>query len=332
MPEDAKTQNLLEDFEVDEVSLVTKGANRKKFPIIKREEALMPEMNIEAILKGVEANKEKASKYVSSFIKKQSLEMDEGALTGLQSAMALLESVRSALPQGMRINICDDSDKYEGIQISVRKMSDGVIPDEEEVDESGKPVKGKKMPSKKSEEIGSLDADNLVAVIQKSECLKGNQKDAIASIIKGEGAMPEGKSEAEAIIKAENETLKGENTALKSRVEKLEEESMKSRIEKDANSFPSLDREKAIEALTKAAKVGDEQYDLVIKSLTTTEEIVAQGAGNILKESGKSEESIAKSEAALESKIEDIRKSDSTLTYEQAYTKALAENPKLYKA
>lgn len=324
-----KKANILYNFDVDEVSLVTKGANKKKFAITKKENQVPQELDHEKILKNVELKREEASAQIIEVLKEE--ELDENGMSGLQSAMAILQSVRALLPEGMNIRISDDSDKYDGVTLSIRKEDEPNLPDDGKV--SGSAKKKKKKPSMNLGETEMKKSEDLVDFIQKAEGLEDDQRESLTQIIK-ESAMNDQetikKAEAEAEkVQKENTDLKAENEALNDRIEKLEVSEKASRVEKDASLFPSLNQEEIKKALTDAIEISDDHYEMIKKSFTSAEEIAKSSHSAITKEFGSNGEGAEVD--PLQAKADEIKKADPSLTAEQAYTKALSANPDLYQ-
>ena len=322
--------NLLYNFDVDEVSLVPKGANKKKFAITKKEAQVPQELDHEQILKNVELKREDAETQINEVFKED--EIDSKGMTALSSAMALLQGVRELLPEGMNIRISDDSDKYDGVSLSIRKEDEPILPEDGKVMGSAKKKK-KKKPSMNLGETEMKKSEDLLDFIQKAEGLEDNQRESLTQIIK-ESAMSDQdtikKAEAESEkIQKENTDLKAENTAFKDRIEKLEKSEKASRVEKDVASFPSLEKEKVEKALNDAIEISDDHYEMIKKSLISAEEIAKSAQANIIKELGSDAEGGAVD--PVQAKADEIKKADPSLTNEQAYDRALTENPDLYE-
>lgn len=312
-----KKASLLKEFDVDEVSFVIKGANRKKFLITKKEDQVP--LDHEKILKSVELKREDAEKQVAEVFKGEDVSAE--GMQGMQSALAMLQAVRSALPKGVEITITDSSEAYDGVRLSIRK---GEMEDDQ-IDPKKK--KKKKNPSIELGEMTVKKFEDVLDLIQKSDGLGEDEKNSLTQIIKMESTMsPEDKEKiekADAILK-DNEDMKKENGVLKDRVEKLEEDSRISRVEKDCAEFTHLKKEDIFKSLDDASKAGESAYEAVKKAFVGANEIAKMNSEKIEKEAGHNEESAGNGDEYHDKAVE-IQKSEG-ITYEQAYVKVMYGN------
>lgn len=305
-----KKPKIISSFDVEEVSFVAKGANRKKFIITKKEDQVP--LDHEKILKNIELKREDAEKQVAEVFKGEDVSAE--GMQAMQSALAMLRSVRESLPKGVEITITDSSELYDGVRLSIRKgeMQDDLL------DPKTKKKK-KKNPSIDLGEMKVEKFEDVIDLIEKSEGLDEDQKESLTQIIKMESPMsPEDKEKiekAEAIIE--------KNKVLSERIEKLEEDKRITRVEKDANQFPFLDKEAVLKSLEEASKAGDVAYEAVKKSFVSANEAAKTANTIIEKELGHNdEESFA--DDPFHTRAVEIQKSEN-ITYEQAYSKAMVE-------
>ena len=277
----------LRNFKVKEVSVVDKGANKKKrFPIFKQESNKMNEEIIKAVLETEvegEAN-------LQEFIDKS--ELDEGGIDAVKGALRILSSFKDKLPQDTISKLAE----VAGYDKPVIKQAKEEKP----------PVKEKQKEEEEEEEEMSKSLEGLPEEVKKQ--FEEIQK-----------AQEEKDKKIEALEKS-----------LKAEKDRRELEEWVSKAREELDGIPGKTSEelgKELKALADANKeLADSQFETLKKSSEAIKE------GNLFKELGGRGIDVAGSAMDRLNKIAAgyVEKAAGEMTKEQAFQKALEDNPTLY--
>lgn len=290
--------NVLENLETVGVSLVKRGANKKKFAFSKSEEQMDSE-TVE-ILKTIleEMPSEKESKVEELF--KESL--PEEVRSALKGAFRLLDSYKDSLPEDLKMKISDLlSDKKEESEKESKEESEEEDYKEDDKKNSYGEGMEKKEETVKKEDILESVPEELKAKI---ESLWKSNEEAIK------------KAEAlEAVLKAETD-------------KRITSEFIK----KSKEEFSSIPFEsEKLGVLLKSVHEFSENLGKELESLLkSSNELIEKG--DAFKEFGTSQSTSSSSvsdEVAAKAK-QLVEKSDNTLSFSQAYDKILSSDPSLY--
>jgi hypothetical protein len=346
----------LVDLEITEVSGVDKAANKRTFLVIKSEGP-------------AETFAEKISKAVKTFAKSVGISKEDGGAKDLYAVLQtqaekeakwdrhdkmyelfypLMESVDS---------ICSDAtvvDKIAAIKVSMQQFSDaclasGIVKSEEYLEglslfaKEFATIVDKDFIAKSNFAIDSMHVEALQCCVEMvkefSEKVPVNKSEEHEG---GNEMSPEElkKSVDEAVQKA-LEAKNAENEILKKTVEDLQKAQTeqlavlrKSQFVNVAKAFNAVDgdSDKLGGILMKCSdKLEKEDYEVLEGIFKSAQERISKG--DLLKEFGSGEEGSGNSSEVtkkVEAAAEELRKADASLTKEQAVTKVLSANPKLY--
>lgn len=291
----------LSDLEAFEVSLVPRGANRRKFLLFKSDDG---EENMDEILKsilesGIE-NEEEVDKKIDELlpeeVKKQQALADR-TKSAIKGALRLLTSVKGELPnEGRRL-----------MGMLAGAMGKGYAePKKQEGNEP--PVVPPKGPAKKSDE--GTEGGMTPEVKEKLDTLFKQNEDLVKK----------------------NDDLVKKNEELGKRVGEEEGKRVLKEFEEKATSFGYVGDEakKVAKALKEGKeKLSKEAYD-ELERVTKSNAVVKED-GNLFREFGSTQGGSQGGVAVkVEAKVAEIRKADPKLTPEQAETKVFENEPELY--
>lgn len=274
------------DLDGLEVSLVPRGANKKKFFLTKEDEDSIMSEEIKDLFEEVLKSDLENADEVEEILKAAKLS-DKGT-AAVKGALKLLGAVKGEIPEGLR-------EKLAGL------VGYGYPPPAKKQEQEEY-----KMP--KMKEDGSFDFTGVNDEIREPlEALwKANQ---------------DNKEKLEAVTK--------ENTELKDTINKERDEKLTREYVAKAAEFKNLgiNAEEYGPVLKKLAESDKDAYDKHLAVLKAADE----GQGKLFTEAGASGEStVGSAEEKINKAAEAIMKEDKTVTKEQAFTRALEQNPGLY--
>jgi len=308
------------NLDVNEVSLVTAGANKKKAFLIKSEngEEIMPGDNLIEKLENFEfADKEKTEESLAAVAKEAGL--DETQQEGLMTALAIMESLSKSQPYGYSF---DTSQGHACI--SIYKADE-----EQEGGEEGETPEG-------AEEEASTDtegSEELKKAEDKIEKLSAliEDKDSVEAILKGEEQV---EFQVPASIQKQLDDQQAELSAI--RKEKEEAQAETERIQKEADRKEFVGSlEEDVSYIAKAEDIADpltkckdalseEEYETVITVLKSANAKIKESSlfkevgETVLPEEEKDEEAVIQKLA--EEKVAKAREDGDEVSIEKART------------
>lgn len=306
------------DFDVTEVSFVTKGANKKKRHIVKSEDGVS-----ESLLKALEKIEEYDVAGIKAAIKKSMDEMgeietetDADAISLVEAAFALLMMAKDKLPKNIELGM-----RTEGTSAYIYKANDTVV------------LKGENDRVKAEVEKALEQANELhlqkVSELEKSLAEAIEKSQTITPSTKGD-TMSDNQTPSTEAAPVENERiLKAEEEvrSLRELVQKMEDDKAEAAyINKAEKELPlvgkSDDLGKLLFKIHKSA--GKDTADEVEKILKSLNGQISEG--NTFKEIGSSASGSADDkEAAVIAKAEEIFKSGKAKTLVEARGQARLE-------
>jgi hypothetical protein len=291
MPKEDLTE--IKNVKTDEVSLVDKGANKKKrFPIYKQESP----MN-EDIIKAVLETQVDEETGIDEFIKKS--ELDETGAQVVKGALRLLAGFKDKLPTETLSELA----KVAGYEEPVVKAKE-----EEEIP-----------PKKKNEKEMEEDEEEELKMKKSLEELP-----------------EEVRKEFEAIHKAQDDKISELTKAnevfakqLKEERDRRETEEWVAKCKEHLAALPGKTAQEHGESFKKMADADPELAKEQFAVLKAAADAVKEG--NLYKElGGRGEDTTGSVMTKINKAANELRKSDSNLSKEQAFMKALENDPKLY--
>lgn len=278
----------LRDLEAVEVSLVPKGANRKKFLLFKSEEVTPMEEILKAIL---ETNLEDEPK-VDEVLK--AAKISDKAQNAVKGALRLLNAYKDELPKDIMKTLAGLAGY--GYPEPAQKQK-GKDDDDDKKKKYGYPAPVKK-------EDGSWDFSGVPEDVR--PMVEALWKEHLEEVKKRE--------ELERVLKEERD-----KQATKEFIQKAETEF--GNLPTDPKEFGPVLKELASKA--------PEEYKKLEGVLKAANEVIEKGA--LFAEFGRSAQTGGNSALdKLNAKAEEIRKADPKLSRQQAFARAVDENPDLY--
>lgn len=280
----------IKDARTDEVSLVDKGANKKKrFPIFKQES----QMN-EDIIKAVLETQVDEETNLDEFISKSDL--DETGAQVVKGALRLLAGFKDKLPTETLSELA----KVAGYEEPVAKAK-----------------KEKEFPPK---EMDDEEEDEEEMKMKKSlEALPEELRKEFETIQKAQ-------DEKIAELTAKNETFAKQ---LKEERDRRETEEWVAKCKEHLAALPGKTAQEHGESFKKMADADAELAEEQFKVLKSAADAIKEG--NLYKElGGRGEDTTGSVMTKINKAANELRKSDSNLSKEQAFMKALENDPKLY--
>lgn len=266
----------LKNLEAVEVSIVPRGANRRKFLIFKGDDVKM--LDFESIM-DIELENEQE---VDNVLKAEGL--SEKAINAIKGALKLLNAFKEELPG-------DILSKLAGLAgYGYPEPTSKEEPKEE--DKEG--VK----------KDGALDIKSLPEDLRPS----------IERLWKEHQELVKKNEELEALLKAEQE-------------QKLIREFVQ-KAETELSNFPAKPEELGL-LLKSISEKAPEEYQKLEDVLKSANEMLKES--NLFRETGRNSSAPGSVEDKLSAMAQEIMKSEPSLSFEQAYVKALYMNPDLYK-
>lgn len=283
------TKKRLTDFRPSEVSFVKKGANRKKRYLTKSENTMDIEKLAEAIKKA-----ELDMDAIQSDVQKSLGEsISDDAVGLLSSAMAIVKSVKSMMPENSTLAL-----SFDGIHTSVYK----------------------------AEEVEAIKAEHT----KELEVLKSELEATKAQIQKAEPTEPELSDIAKAeILKREEEIQILKSEVAKIHDEKL----TISFISKAEKELPRMGESEKVGTLLKnISKSASEDDYKQLEEMLKNVHAVLEGAADITKELGTTtKEETLEGEAKVQKLAEVYKSENPTVTIEQARVHIRKTHPELTK-
>jgi hypothetical protein len=342
----------LKSLDVDEVSLVDIGANKKKFLVFKSKVGVNT-MNFKKIAKALRIKKDAEGEEKKEAMKKAEKEPEvkkaEGEKVLSEGAQAALKAIgRILTPFKEEITDSDVDAILEELGIE--------FPHSEETEKSEKEEEELEPAVKAKEEEGDSDIKKLFAIpeeVKEEHAIEAlnKAKEAMCDHLEKMGyakyeekqpamkAKEEGEDEIEKskyahIFKAHKELVQ-KNADLEKTVNEMRKKDIEKELVQKSASFThlGLKSEDVIEVLKVAKEVGEKHYEKVCKQYEALNEQAKKGG--IFKEygssmtSGGASDATARLDAAVKSVVQ---KSDTKITFEQAYDKFLGteEGKRLY--
>ena len=303
------------DFDVQETSLVDKGANYKQFYLKKQDGnmSLVDDFKIE--------NEEKIDKNLDDFKKAaeaKGKKLSDPTMKTMKAILGLMETVKGDMPEGVSISINnDDYSASAHIRKEDEAPADDKPADDKPADEA--PVDDKPADDTKPEDEDGVPADDKPEE-DKTEKSEGDK-------------MTISKEAQEAISKSEkkNEVLTKANGVLTTRIDKLEDINLTNEylvIAKEQYPLIGVVEETANILKNASKTMSKEDFETLKKTFKTNQEQIE--ASGLFKEVGSDSEEENNSEAKIQKMAEDMKKNDPSLTIEKARMKVVEANPELY--
>ena len=305
------------DFDVQETSLVDKGANYKSFYLKKQDGnmSIVDDFKIE--------NEEKIDKNLEDFKKAaeaKGKKLSDPTMKTMKAILGLMETVKGDMPEGVSISI--NNDDYTA-SAHIRKDEEVETPAEDaKSDDGSSPTEDAKSDDVKTDGEGEAPAEG-----------ESTEEDDKTEKSEGEN-MTISKEAKEAIDKAEkaNEVLTKTNEKLTSRIDKLEDKNLTNEYLTIAKEkYPLIGKvEETANILKNASKtMSKEDFETLKKTFKANQEQLE--SSGLFKEVGSnSVDENGDVEAEIQKKAEEIRKADPSISIEKARVKVLDENPELY--
>lgn len=328
--------NKLVDLSISEVSGVDAAANMRKFLIVKSAPGGTLKERLQHIVKQYLSKPEGAMTFSQAY----AVETIDDAISNLMydSTWALKDTIKSILQDA------SVTDKAGAIQTALNDFSTavygglstalaatGVIggvnksKEGEHMPISEEVMKG--LPEEVQKEIAELQKQ--VAELQKSKEAKdtGGSEPKAEDVLKG--LTPEAQELIKGIVGKAEELEKRANTA-EEQLKKMQDSAKLQEYIRKAEGFKALPVKAAeFGPLLKAlADTNPEQVATLEKLLKSTDEMLQKSL--LFKEMGTGVESNG-AWSEIEKAAETIRQTDTKLTKEQAITKAIQDNPEIYK-
>ena len=316
---------IVSDFTANEVSLVRKAANRKKFCITKSEDT----MDFEEILKTFKLTNEADVDAALSKIQKDAGEngIPDEAIALLKAASTLIGKAKGLMKEGDSISLGSSESGY----VSVYKASDLILKAEAEkktkdaLDEAETKIKdaAKKEKEEEDAEKETKTKGKIAKALDLIEDagIKGN----VERIMKGEEPVDLTLPESAKVAIAKSET---ENQELRAKIQKMEDEKTHADLIAKAESFKSIPasaKDHAVSILKAVPEAAEHLFKAFDTAFTEAQALITKEVG-----SGAGDPHAGNSpfQVAINKALE----TDKTLTREQATAKVLTSNPEFYQS